>query len=127
VAAAWLGSGCGARAPDLMLVQRNGAIPGARLTLEISDDGTVRCNHGERRRMTDEQLLRSRAVARDLERPASLHVSLPPGRNAVLSYRVLLAEGTVSFSDTSPGLTPALARLQALTRSVARRACGLPR
>jgi hypothetical protein len=108
-------------------VQRNGTIPGARLTLELSDDGTVRCNRGERRRMTDEQLLSARALARDLQRPASQNASLPPGRNAVLSYRVLLPEGAVSFSDTSPGRTPALLRLQALTRSVAMRTCGLPR
>jgi len=77
--------------------------------------------------MTDEQLLTARAVARDLERPASLHVALPRGRNAVLSYRVLLQDGAVSFSDTSPGVTPALLRLQALTRSVATRTCRLPR
>ena len=77
--------------------------------------------------MTDDQLLRARAVARDLERPASLHVALPPGRNAVLSYRVRLSEGAISFSDTSRGLTPALLRVQALTRSLATRTCGLPR
>ena len=125
--AACLVVGCGARAPDLLLVQRDGSVPGARLTLEIADDGTVRCNHGEPRRMTDQQLLSARALARDLERPASLHVSLPPGRDGVLSYRVRLAEGAVSFTDTSPGLTPLLLRVQALTRSVATRTCGLPR
>ena len=125
--AACLAAGCGARAPDLLLVQRGGSVPGARLTLEISDDGTVRCNRGAPRRMADQQVLNARALARDLERPASLHVSLPPGRNSVLSYRVRLADGTVSFTDTSPRLTPPLLRLQALTRSVATRTCGLPR
>lgn len=122
-----MAAGCGVRAPDLLLVQRAGSVPGARLTLEISDDGTVRCNRGERRRMTDHQLLVARALARDLERPAALHVSLPPGRNSVLSYRVRLADGTVSFADTSPRLTPPLLRVQALTRSLATRTCGLPR
>ena len=77
--------------------------------------------------MTDQQLLRARALARDLERPAARHVSLPPGRNGILSYRVRLADGAVSFTDTSPRLTPPLLRLQALTRSVATRICGLPR
>jgi hypothetical protein len=127
VVAAMLGAGCGARAPDLMLVQRGGSVPGARLTLEVSDDGTVRCNRGERRRMADQQLLAARALARDLEHPAALHVALAPGRNRVFSYRVRLAEGTVSFTDTSPRLTPPLLRLQALTRSLATRTCDLPR
>jgi hypothetical protein len=127
VVAALLGAGCGALAPDLLLVQRSGSVPDARLTLEISDDGTVRCNRGERRRMAGQQLLAARAVARDLERPAALHVSLPPGRNSVLAYRVRLADGTVSFTDTSPRLTPPLLRLQALTRSLATRTCRLPR
>ncbi|MFL5821137.1 MAG: hypothetical protein ACJ76S_10710 [Solirubrobacteraceae bacterium] len=127
VVAACLAAGCGARAPDLLLIQRSGSIPGARLELEISDDGTVRCNRGARRRMSDSQLLSARAAERGLERPASRHLALPPGRNAVLSYRVLLSDGSVSFSDTSPRLPGSLLALQALTRSVATRTCGLPR
>jgi hypothetical protein len=93
--AAALASGCGPRAADLLLIQRSGSIPGAALTLEVSDDGTVRCNGGPRRRMSDEQLLGARAIERDLEPLAGRRLALSPGRNTVLSYRVRLADGAV--------------------------------
>src|SRR6185295_4501961 len=39
---------CGAGAPahDLFLVQRGGAIPGAKLALRVTDDGRASCNRG---------------------------------------------------------------------------------
>jgi hypothetical protein len=45
----------------------------------------------------------------------------------VLSYSVTTAGGRVSFSDTSPGLPEALARLEGFSRLVARQVCGLAR
>lgn len=120
-------AGCGQRSPDLFVVERTGSIPGARLTLRVSDDGSVRCNRGERRRLADPQLLAARQLARELEPLAARGLSLPPARGSVLSYRVRLAAGVVSFSDSSRGLRPAMGRVQAFTRSVASSACGLPR
>lgn len=120
-------AGCGANAPDLFELRRSGAIPGARLTLRVSDDGTVRCNGGAARRMPDEQLLAARQIARDLQAPAASGLSLEPGPNAVLSYRVRLPDGTVSFTDVSAAPRPQLARVAAFARTVAKRVCGLPR
>jgi hypothetical protein len=118
---------CGQRPPDLFVIERTGSIPGARLTLHVSDDGTVRCNRGKGRRLADPQLLAARRLARELEPLAARRLSLPPARGSVLSYRVRLAAGVVSFSDSSPGLRPAMGRVQAFTRWVARSTCGFAR
>ncbi len=114
-------------AADLFVVERSGSIPGAALTLRVSDDGRVRCNHGAPRRLSDDQLLSARELERDLEDAVGRGLRLPPGPSSVLSYRVRLASGTVAFSDTSRGLRPQLARVEAFTRSVARQVCRLAR
>jgi len=120
-------AGCGARAPDLFVVQRTGTVPGARLDLRVSDQGTVSCNRAVPRRLPDEQVLRARELARGLEATIERGRQPARGRGGVLSYRVTMARGTLSFDDTSPGLAPAVAALQGFTRTVARRVCGLRR
>lgn len=119
-------AGCGRTAPDLFEVRRSGSIPGARLLLTVSDNGLVRCNRGPQRRLPDDQLLAAREIARSLEQPAASGLSLEPGPNSVLSYQVRVAQGTLTFSDTS-SRRPELARVQAFTRRVAKDICGLPR
>ena len=122
---ALLGTSCGRTAPDLFEVHRSGAVPGARLVLAVSDNGLVRCNRGAPRRLPDGQLLAAREIARGLEEPASRGLTLEPGPGSVLSYRVRLAQGTVTFSDTSSRVRPELARVQAFTRRVGKDVCGL--
>jgi hypothetical protein len=118
---------CGTRPPDLLVLTRSGAVPGAGLRLLVRDDGDVRCNGGATRRLTDSQLLDAREIARELAEPASKHLALPAGRGAVLHYRVRLEEGTVSFSDDSRGQTREMFLSQRFARSVATTVCGLPR
>jgi hypothetical protein len=128
LAAATALAGCGNRhAPDLFVLNRTGSIPGARLTLRVSDDGLVRCNGGPRRRMSDPQLLDAREIARELETPAENDRSLSPGPRSVLRYRLRLEGGTVRFSDSSRGQTREMFLAQAFARRVAQRVCGLPR
>jgi len=119
-------AGCGSAAPDLLLIQRSGAIPGAGLTLVVRDDGSVRCP-GALRHLSSAQLLEARQVARDVQDASAKHLTFGPGPQWVLSYVVTSAGGRVSFSDTSPGLPPALQRLEGFARQVARQVCGLPR
>ena len=125
VAAALL-AGCGNRtSPDLFRLDRGGGVPGARLSLRVSDDGRVRCNGGERRRLPDDALLDAREIARELGEVAPR--TLAPGPRSVLSYRLRLEEGTVRFSDSSRGQTKQMFLAQAFTRRVAREVCGLAR
>jgi hypothetical protein len=111
-------------------------VPGARLTLRITDDGGAYCNDLGRREITSEQLIEARELRRALdgdkreeEKPglAERGIRLQPGRITTLSYRVRSEQGTVAFSDTSPNQPAAFYRLAKLTRDVAKGPCGLPR
>lgn len=120
-------AGCGTPAADLFVVSRSGSIPGARLTLLVSDDGTARCNSGPRQELGDPLLLRARDLARRANEDAKRDLTLPPGPNSILAYRVRLQDGTVRFHDNSPRAPAELLELAAFTREVATRVCGLPR
>jgi hypothetical protein len=112
---------------SLFAVRRTGSVPGARLTLVVSDNGAVRCNGGGKRELTDSELLAARQLQRDLQRPATQGLSLPAGRVSVFTYSVTTPAGSLRFSDTSPAAQPSFLRLAAFTRQVARGVCGLPR
>jgi hypothetical protein len=126
VAAALAAAGCGNRtSPDLFVLERSGSVPGARLALRVKDDGRVRCNGGEARRLPDALLLDARQIARELNLVAPRR--LRPGARSILSYRLALEEGTVAFSDSSRGQTKEMYLTQAFARQVAREVCGLAR
>lgn len=132
VAAAVL-AGCGGPSPDLFVVERTGAVPGARLTLVVDDGGFVRCNGGERHAISSAQLITAREIARtingDGDKPglADRKLALPPRPGSVLRYDVRAEDGSVSFADTSAGQPHDLYRLADLTRELAKQVCGLPR
>ena len=118
---------CGTPSHDLFVVTRSGDLPGARLKLQVSDGGEVRCNDGGRRMLSSDQLIDARELARDLEEPGSRGLSLRPGPRSLLTYSVRLETGTVRFSDTSTRQPAAFYRLAAFARAVAKGVCGLPR
>jgi hypothetical protein len=119
-------AGCGTEAPDLFEVIRSGQGPNAHLDMVVSDDGTVTCN-GRERTLPGNLLLRARQAARDLADQADLGLRLPPGPGTVLSYRVRLQQGTVSFSDSSRRQPKAFVEVQALTKDISEDVCGLRR
>ena len=120
-------SACGSEARDLFLVTRSGDIPGARLTLRITDDGRASCNGRPLVDITSAQLITARETERDLEKPSKAQLRLPPGRQSVLSYRVRTEEGGVAWSDDSARQPPVLFKLAQLTRDVAKGPCHLAR
>jgi hypothetical protein len=125
-------AGCGGPAGDLVLVQRFGSTPGARLDLRVTEDGRVSCNRGPLKQLTSAETIASRGIADDLagkhhDGPAVRHLRLPPGPEPVLSYRVALEPGTVSFSDDSRHQPTVFLRIQQFTRQVATTICRLPR
>jgi hypothetical protein len=119
-------SGCGTASPDLFEVRRTGADRNANVTMVVNDGGHVTCN-GEEHPLDADRLLQARELARELSEPAELGIELPPGPGAVLSYRVRMEAGTVSFSDTSPGNPRAFLRVAAFTKDVTERVCGIVR
>jgi hypothetical protein len=120
-------SACGSEARDLFLVTRSGDVPGARLTLRITDDGRGSCNGKPLVDITSAQLITARESERDLGKPAKAQLRLPPGRQSVFSYRVRTQDGGVAWSDDSARQPAVLFKLAQLTRDVAKGPCHLAR
>ncbi len=120
-------AGCGTTSPDLFLLTRTGSLPGARLTLLVNDGGTVRCNGGAPRQLSDPQLLQARRVQEDVADDASKDLTLPARAGSLLRFRIRTQDGTVTFSDVDAGRRPELGRLIAFTRTIAQDVCGLAR
>ena len=126
-AAALAMGSCGSEARDLFLVTRSGDVPGAPLTLRVTDDGRASCNHRPLVEITSAQLVTAREVERDLEDPAKAQLRLASGPQPVFSYRVRTEEGGVAWSDDSARQPAVLFKLAKLTRDVAKGPCHLPR
>jgi hypothetical protein len=120
-------AGCGSEAHDLFLVTRGGDVPGAQLTLRITDDGRASCNHRPLVEITSDELIAARDVERNLEDPSKAQLRLAPGPQSVLSYRVRTEQGGVAWSDDSARQPAVLFKLAKLTRDVARGPCHLAR
>jgi hypothetical protein len=119
--------GCGGSIPypDLFLVQRSGSVPGARLTLLVGEGGTVRCNGGKPRPLSDPLLLEARAIKEGLREPAKRSQRLPPRPGSVFSYSVRDEDGTASFADNSQGQPRAFNELALFVLNVAKGTCRL--
>jgi hypothetical protein len=119
-------AGCGTPGADLMVVSRSGSIPGADLEMRVIDDGQVICN-GKSHDLTSDELIDAREVVRELGKPASEGVNLPPGHPTILRFRITTEDGIVDFSDTSKGQPQVFYRAAQLIRTIAKGACGLER
>jgi hypothetical protein len=119
-------AGCGTEGADLMVVERSGEIPGAKLTMRVIDDGQVECN-GTRHDLTSDQLIDAREVVRELAEPAADELSLPPGDPSILRFRIRTEDGVVGFSDTSADQPVVFYEAAQLVRTIAQEACGLER
>jgi hypothetical protein len=124
--AAFALAGCGAPPADLFSVDRSGEDRNAALRLVVSDGGSVTCN-GKQYPLDADRLLTARQLHRELIPQAELHLELPPGPRAVLSYRAAMEQGTVAFSDTSERQPESFLRLAAFTKDVAERVCKIIR
>jgi hypothetical protein len=119
-------AGCGTPPPDLFSVDRSGADRNANLRMVVSDGGSVTCN-GKQHPLDADRLLTARELHRELVPQAELHLELPRGPQAQLSYRAAMEQGTVAFSDTSDALPDSFLRLAAFTKDVAERVCHIER
>ncbi|HEY6758843.1 MAG TPA: hypothetical protein VI318_05110 [Baekduia sp.] len=135
LAVAFSTAACNGPTPaDLFLVQRSGSVPGAKLTLRLTDDGGAYCNETKRYELTSAQLITALAIRRDLDGNtdddvglAEKHINLPAGRISTYRYQVRSQNGTVAFADTSAHQPQTFYRLAELTREVATQDCHLAR
>ncbi|MDQ3724232.1 MAG: hypothetical protein M3376_14475 [Actinomycetota bacterium] len=117
---------CGTPSPDLFVVERDGTIPGAKLTLLVSDQ-TARCNGGPAKNLSSAQILEARSILRDLRLVQIEDERIPKAPPAqIFSFAVQTQEGTLRYPDTQqrPALLPRLSRF---VRRVAIDTCGLKR
>ena len=126
-ACAVLVAACGSEAHDLFLVTRSGDVPGAQLSLRITDDGRASCNHKPLVEISSDELIAARDVERNLEDPSKAQLRLAPGPQSILSYRVRTEQGGVAWSDDSARQPAVLFKLAKLTRDVAKGPCHLAR
>ena len=127
LAAALLSAGCGGiKSPDLFIVKRSGAGAGAQLTLLVDEEGGVHCNGGPEQKISDSQIVKSRAIAEELEHLASEHLSLTPQPGSVLRYEVREEAGTVRFADNSRGQPAVLRQLVLFVLQTSQQVCHLP-
>lgn len=117
---------CGTPSPDLFVVERDGAVPGATLHLLVSDT-TVRCNHGEPIALTSAQTIEARDITDDLLAVQSGAVEYPkPPPAQIFHFKITDQEGELRFPDTAQR-PPILPRTARFTRRVAIDTCKLER
>jgi hypothetical protein len=126
-ALALLATACGTPSADLFVVQRDGELPDAKLTLRVGDGGTVRCDGGPEKPIASGDLLDARAIAEELQPLLDRGVTLPPQPESLVRYRVSGENGEVRFADNSRDQPEAFGKLIAFTRKIAKSACGLAR
>lgn len=115
--------GLNVQAPDLFLLKRTGA--GRNLTLLVSDDGTVRCNGGAAKPLSDKLLIQARDLASSLDDDAKRHLRIARGPHSVAVYTVRVQQGTFSFPDTAGRTHSDLAQLELFAVQTAQHPCGL--
>ena len=118
-------SGCGIniKSADLFMLTRTGQ--GQTLTMLVNDGGTIRCNGGHTRPLSNALLLQARDLASALDKDVKAHTKFPPKANTVFSYKVALQDGTLSFADTSAARHKELAEAELFAVQAAERACGI--
>jgi hypothetical protein len=116
-------SGCGlnVESPDLFQVSRTG--PGPKLTLLVSDGGTISCNGGKPKSLPDPLLLQARDLSTSLNEDTKLH--FPRNRRSVFTYTVEVQNGTFTFPDTAASARKELAQLELFVVQAAADPCGL--
>jgi hypothetical protein len=119
-------SGCGlnVQSPDLFLLTRTGQ--GAKLTLDVSDGGTMRCDGGHVRNISSARLIAARDLADNLAADAQHKLTLPARPGSIYSFRIALQQGTIRFSDRDTQQHPYLAQAVLFATQAAQQVCGLP-
>jgi hypothetical protein len=123
-AVAMLTAGCfDVRSADLFLLTRTGQ--GSRLTLLVNDGGTIRCNGGKAKAVSNTTLIAARDLADNLAGDAQDKLTIPRTPGTVYYYRIRLEQGTVAFPDRAAATRKVLAQAELFAAQAAQRDCGL--
>jgi hypothetical protein len=111
------------RSPDLFLLTRTGQ--GSTLTLLVNDGGTIRCNGGKAKPVSNTTLIAARDLAVDLATDAQGKLTIPNDPGSVYYFRIRMQQGTVAFPDHAASRRKVLARTELFATQAAQRDCGL--
>ena len=123
-AVAVLTAGCfEVRSADLFLLTRTGQ--GSTLSLLVNDGGTIRCNGGKAKTVSNTTLITARDLADNLATDAQNKLTIPKGPGSVYYYRIRLQQGTISFPDRASATRKVLAQAELFAAQTAQQECGL--
>ncbi len=123
-AAASVLAGCfEVQSPDLFLLTRTGQGP--KLTLLINDGGTIRCNGGKAKAVSNTTLIAARDLADNLATDAQNKLTIPDVAGSVYYFRIRMQQGTISFPDKASAGRQVLAQAELFATQAAQRDCGL--
>jgi hypothetical protein len=116
-------AGCGfdVQEADLFLVTRTG--PGPKLSMLVNSSGTISCNGGKSKQLSDSQLITARDLADSLDNDAKLRFR--PNPHSVFTYTVKVPNGTFTFPDTAGSAHKELAQLELFVVQAAADPCGI--
>lgn len=109
--------------PDLFLLTRTGQGP--RLTLLVNSGGTIRCNGGAARTISNARLIQARDLTDDLGTDATRHLDLPAQPGSVAFYTIRMQQGTLRFPDLAARTHHVLAEAELFATETAQAVCGL--
>jgi hypothetical protein len=109
--------------PDLFLLQRTGQ--GRTLRLLVNDGGTISCNSGPKKAISDQLLIQARDLATNLDQDAKANLHIAASANGVYFYSMKLQDGTISFGDTAAAKHHELAQAELFAVQAATGPCGL--
>ncbi|MFZ1996773.1 MAG: hypothetical protein WAU75_21845 [Solirubrobacteraceae bacterium] len=123
-AAAVLLTGCfDVQSADLFLLTRTGQ--GSTLTLLVNDGGTVRCDGGKAKPVSDTTLITARDLSENLATDAQNMLTIPDTPGSVYYFRIRLQQGTVSFPDRAAASRKVLGQAELFAAQTAQQDCGL--
>ena len=117
-------AGClNVQSADLFLLTRTGQ--GSKLTLLINDSGTIRCNGGKAKPISNSSLIAARDLSDNLATDAQNNLRIPDVAGSAYYFRIRMQQGTIAFPDKAAGRRPALAQAELFATQAAQRDCGL--
>jgi hypothetical protein len=118
------GCGLSVQSPDLFLLKRTGQAQ--TLTLLVNDGGTIRCNGGKPKQLSDQMLLQARALATSLDKDAKAKLQIATAATGSVNfYTVKLQDGKITFPDTAAASHHELAQVELFAVQAAQSPCGL--
>ncbi len=119
-----LAAGCfDVQSADLFLLTRTGQ--GGKLTMLVNDGGTIRCNGGKAKPISNTLLITARDLADNLAEDAQKKLTIASVPGAVYYYRIRLQQGTISFPDRAAATHKVLSQAELFAAQAAQKECGL--